>query len=426
VKRVRRQRFVIVGGGQCGISAAATLRTYGFDGHVVVLGDEFDHPYERPPLSKEYLYGNLALQEMLIRPADWYRENDVDLRLGARVEAVSPEGHSIRLADGTDLGYDRLLIATGGRPRRLPGLAGDRIVYLRSRSDADFLGKRLVPGDRLVVLGAGFIGCEVAATARRRGVEVTLIEMLDAPLQRVLGAELGQVFTGIHRDEGVEVRTGERVEEVCESATGLTVETGSGRIQCSMLLVAIGTQPNVEMLAGSGIELADGVLVDEYCATSAADVFAAGDVARHYHPLFRQRLRVEHYDTAIKQGGVAARNMLGDATAFNEIHWFWSDQYGYNLQSVGVARAWDEVVYRGSIGDRSFSAFYLQDGRVRRIVALNRPKDVFHGRKLVRSEIPVSVADLADDSVDLRGLVRSSSAQPGRCGGPTGYSARPN
>ena len=402
---MKRSRYVIIGGGECGVNAAATLREEGFDGHVTIVGDEPDRPYERPPLSKQYLLGDLQSEDLASRPSKWYEDNDIDLLLGTPVTRVVPGDHVVTLADGSDLRYDRLLIASGGRPRRLSQVASDRVVYLRSRADADRLKELLVPGERLAVLGGGFIGCEVAATARLRGVEVVMVETLEAPLARVLGAEIGQVFAEIHRDQGVDVRTGERLETVRDSAGGLLLDTSRGRIACTALLVAAGIEPNVEPMLSAGVDVSDGIVVDEHCATTVEDVFAAGDVAAQYHPLSGRRLRVEHQDNAGNQGAVAARNMLGHSTVSNDPHWFWSDQYDHNLQSIGIATAWDNILVRGSIEERSFSAFYMQEGRVRRVLSLNRPNDVLDGGELIGSHIGAAAHDVPDESIGLAQIV---------------------
>jgi 3-phenylpropionate/trans-cinnamate dioxygenase ferredoxin reductase subunit len=286
----------------------------------------------------------------------------------------------------------------------LADTTGDRVLYLRTRRDADALRERLTPGERLVVLGGGFIGCEVAATARGLGVEVTVLEMANAPLERVLGREIGDVVADIHRAAGVDVRTGERVLSVTETPAGLRVTTDRRELECGFLLVGIGMVPNTEFLDGTPIACDNGVLVDEYCRTGVDGVYAAGDVAAHRHPLYGRRMRVEHYDNAIKQGAAAARTMLGDLVAYDDPHWFWSDQYDHHLQSVGVAHGAATVVLRGSLADRSFSAFSLDGERVLSVFALDRPKDIVVGRKLIRSGLPVTADQLRDESVDLRTL----------------------
>jgi 3-phenylpropionate/trans-cinnamate dioxygenase ferredoxin reductase subunit len=398
-------RIVIVGAGQCAASAASTLRSRGFDGEVVLVGAETELPYERPPLSKGYLLGECSADELSVRPAGWYAENAVELRLGMAVTAVDPEQRAVTLSTGESLSYHRLLIATGGSPRRLPGADGERILTLRERADADRLAACLGPGERLVILGGGFIGCEVAACARAAGAEVTILEMQDHPLQAAVGRQIGEVVSGIHRDAGVTLRTGERVTSVTEFADGLVVETDRGSLHCSRLLVAIGLAPNVGFLAGTPVACRDGVLVDELCETNVEGIYAAGDVAAHLHPTFGRHIRVEHYDNAIKQGAAAAASMLGETTPFIDPHWFWSDQHGHNLQSVGFPAGCDEVIVRGDLATRSFSVFYLQDGVVRSVFAIDRGKDVSVGRRMVLGEFRPDPALLRDPDVDLRRML---------------------
>ncbi len=403
-----RRRFVIVGGGVTGASAASTLRGEGFDGEILLVGDEPDLPYERPPLSKEWL----ARTEppLVVYPEDWYADNAVELLTGTRVTALDRSEREVTLSGGATLGFDALLIATGGQARRLPGLSDvceDRVHHLRTRADSDALRSRLTPGERLVVLGGGFVGCEVAATARKLGVEVTILEMAAAPLERALGTELGGLFAGIHRAAGVDLRCGERVESVARTGDGLVVHTDRGALECSTLLVAAGLVRDTEMWAAAGVPCADGVLVDAGCRTGVPGVFAAGDVVAHDHPRYG-RLRVEHHDSAVRQGAVAARNMLGAGAEFDEPHWFWSDQYDHTLQSYGGVGEpdLDETVIRGRPEEGSFVRFGLSAGRVVSVLGLNRRAEVMAGRRLVLSGHPVPAEQLRDESVDLRRLLR--------------------
>jgi 3-phenylpropionate/trans-cinnamate dioxygenase ferredoxin reductase subunit len=403
---VTERRFVLIGAGQCAAAAAAGLRSRGFDGELVLIGSEADLPYERPPLSKDYLTGKTTAQDLRIEAAAWFGEHAVQLRLATSVDRIDPRGRVLHLSTGELLSYDAVLIASGARPRQLPGITGDRVVYLRTRQDADALAARIRQDGDILILGGGFIGCEVAAAARSLGADVTVLEMQDTPLQAVLGAEVGEVVAGIHRAAGVTLRTGERVQRVTEHPGGLVVHTDRAELRCATLLVAAGVLPNVEFLHGSGVALDNGVVVDEYCRTSVDGIYAAGDVASHFHPLFGTHVRVEHYDNAIKQGTAAAASMLGSGTPFADPHWFWSDQYEHNLQSVGLARGYDEIVLRRSPGEQAFSAFYLSGGVVRSVFALDRPKDVIIGRRMVAGQLSPEPHVLRDVSADLRDLVR--------------------
>lgn len=388
------------------MSAALGAREAGFDGRIVMIAEEAETPYRRPPLSKEYLAGELGADALAVRSSSVFDEHGIEVRLGARVDRL--DEHAVVLSDGDTVPFEKLIIATGGRPRRLAGVEHERVIYLRTMNDADVLAKRLRAGTPLVVLGAGFIGCEVAACARKLGVEVTLLEMANVPLQRVVGERIGAVIGEVHRDAGVELRTGECVESVTPTEDGVLVSTDRGRIECGLLLVAMGLRPNVELVEGAGIHCGDGILVDEYCATSMPDVYAAGDVAAHLHPLYGRHIRVEHYDNALRQGAAAGRNAVGtEPRAYAEQHWFWSDLYEHNLQVLGLPGAEDEVVLRGALTDRQFSAWTVSGGgTVTSVLSMNRGKDIVAGRRLMARGTAVSAEQLRDESVDLRGLSR--------------------
>jgi 3-phenylpropionate/trans-cinnamate dioxygenase ferredoxin reductase component len=393
-----------IGAGQAAAVAARTLRRSGYDGRIHIIGDEAEQPYQRPPLSKEYLAtgdddGLFLLDEQ------WCAANNVRLHLGQPAMALRPSAGLIELADGSVVGADAVLLATGGRARKLPGADGDRVCYLRTLADCRRLRARLRPGSRLIVTGAGFIGGEVAATAHGLGVQVTVIEAFEAPLQPVLGRAMGEVCARIHREHGVDLRLGETVSEVSETAAGVVVRTGSGaRIEGDTLVIGIGIEPNVELAERSGLAVSNGVLVDEYCRTDIQNVFAAGDVANHYHPVFRERMRVEHFDNASRQAAAAARNILGQKVAYDDPHWFWSDQYDVSLQYAGHASAWDEIVVRGSVEDLDFCAFYLRDGLVRAAFGVDRGADVMAAKELITGGVPLPGTLLADEDVDLAEL----------------------
>ncbi|GAA0669599.1 FAD-dependent oxidoreductase [Streptomyces thermocarboxydovorans] len=406
-----QQNVIIVGGGLCGASAAEALREGGFTGRITLIGDELDPAYERPSLSKEYLQGHHTADDLLIKPVSWYSDRSIETRLGTRVARVLDQDRKVELVGGELLPFDHLLIATGGRPRRLPGETSERVLYLRTREDADRIKPHLAPGRHLVVIGAGFIGAEVAASARRLGVEVTVLEALDVPLGRVLGEEIGKVYAAIHQDEGVDLRTGEAVLSIRETQSGHpVVHTASGAaIECDAVLVGIGMVPNVEIAEGTGIKIDNGIVVDEFCRTTVDGIFAAGDVARQYHPLFDRHIRAEHYDNAIRQGRTAAEAMLGNGRPLDDPHWFWSDQYDYNLQYIGSSDGWDQIVVRGSFDERKFTAFYLNQGVVRAALAVNRPKDILRAKKMIRTGARVDVADLQNEDVDLKAVLRKGA-----------------
>jgi 3-phenylpropionate/trans-cinnamate dioxygenase ferredoxin reductase subunit len=394
------RRIVIVGAGQASAVATRSLRRRGYDGQITIVGDEAERPYQRPPLSKEYL---TAADEtgLYLLPEEWTAAQDVEVRTGARATKISAADGSVLLEDGTTITADQVLLATGGSPRRLPDVHGDRILYLRTKADADEVRARLAPGVRLVAIGAGFIGAEVASSARQLGAEVTLLEAAPVPLQRVLGARLGAACARLHTAAGVDLRTDVTVTDVTQRGEEVVVSTSAGQVVGDVVVVGIGITPNDDIARASGLAVDNGILVDEYCRTSMANVYAAGDVANHYHPLFDTRMRVEHFDNANKQAAAAANNMLGRSTVFDDPHWFWSDQYDANLQYVGHADPGDELVVRGSLDDTEWSAFFIHGGVVRAAFAMNRAEDVMVARELISMQLPVVADALTDTSLEL-------------------------
>ncbi len=397
---------VIVGGGLAGGSAASTLRQEGFNGRIVLVGAEELPPYERPPLSKEFLRGEQTLEQGFLRPVEWYAANDVELRSGVRAERIDPGSNSVELQGGERLAYDVALIATGSRNRRfpIPGLDLEGVMDLRTAADAERIRQAAAGGGRAVVVGMGFIGAEVAASLRSLGVEVAAVEPFETPLFRIVGPEVGRVVESFHRDHGVEMHFGETVDRFEGSSRVEAVVTKSGlRVDCDFAVVGVGVQPNVEIAEGSGLQVEGGIVVDATLAASAPGVWAAGDVARHDHPVFGS-IRVEHFDNALKMGPAAARNMLGAGVVFDDPHWFWSDQYDMNLQMAGFALTWDRLVFRGSVEERSFTAFYLHEDVLRSVLSINRPRDVRRAMPLIRAAVRPDPDMLRDEDVDLRTL----------------------
>lgn len=400
------ESVIVAGAGQTAAVAARTLRRRGFDGRLTLVGDEPSPPYQRPPLSKEYLAGEQDRDELFLLTGEWCAGNAVELRLGTRVAALRAADRAIELSDGTVLRGDAVLLATGSRPRTLPGVTGERVRYLRTLAEAERLRADLRPDAHVIVVGAGFIGSEVASTAREAGAQVTVIERARRPLEHALGAEMGEVCAALHRSYGVDLRTGESVQSYAETASSAIVTTSSGsRVVGDVVVVGAGTVPNTEPFAGSGLELDDGVVVDEFCRTTVAGVYAAGDVARHYHPLFDRRMRVEHFDNASGQGMAAAKNILGGSSPYTAPHWFWSDQFEHNLQYAGDATGWDELVVRGTVEDFDFIAFYLVKGVVRAAFSVERGGDLAVARQLVAERSTPSPDLLRDEDVDLTDLL---------------------
>ena len=402
------QTFVIIGANLAGGRAAEALRKEGFEGRVVLIGAEPDPPYERPPLSKEYLRGQIAREKIFIHKPGFYEEQRIELRLGVRATCLDLQGRVVELESGERIAFDRLLLATGGRPRKLsvPGSDLDGIYDLRTVADGERIAAELRPGRRLVVIGAGFIGAEVAASARMQGLDVTVLEMALVPLGRALGDEMGGIYAEIHREHGVELLTGEAIDRFEGSGRVERVVGASGRaIDCDFVVVGVGIEPATELAEEAGLAVDNGIVVDEYAETSVPGVFAAGDVARFYHPVLRERLRVEHWANAQNQGVLVAKNMLGRREAYVEIPWFWSDQYDLNLQYVGHASSWDEIVLRGDVAGRKFTAFYLKGGRLRAALTVNRFKDIRPSRELIKLGVAVEAATLRDDAVELKSLI---------------------
>ena len=403
--------YVIVGASLAGATAAVTLRQEGADGTITLIGAEKKPPYERPPLSKAYLRGETPFENALVRPPAFYAEEGIETIFGCRALRIDASGRVVELDDGCRVPFDRLLIATGGRNRRfsVAGADLDGIYSLRTVQDADRIRMETTAGRRVVVVGMGFIGSEVAASLRQKDLDVVAIEPSKTPLARVLGEDVGQCLADLHRAHGVRTVFEDTVVAFEGTSRVERVLTKGGRrLDCDFVVVGIGIDPVVDVLDGSGIHVDNGVLVDEYCQTNVSGIYAAGDVANHYHPLFKRRIRVEHWQNAIKQGTAAARNMLGRHVAYDEVHWFWSDQYDANLQYAGFHSAWEQLVVRGRLGSDGFLACYVNEGRIDAAVALNRAKDLRRVMPLIKARRPIDLEQLRDESVDLRSLLASS------------------
>jgi 3-phenylpropionate/trans-cinnamate dioxygenase ferredoxin reductase subunit len=407
--------IVIIGAGLCGGNAAATLREDGYQERVVLIGDEPEDPFGRPPLSKTYLRGEEDWTAWAVKPPGWYEQNNIE-RLHTRVESIDLQTREVVFEDSHQrIAFDALLLATGGRNRGLsvPGASLPGVLGLRTRADCDAIKQVAVPGSHAVVVGMGFIGSEVAASLRQLGVDVTAVLSGVGPLAQVLGDEVGSVMAAIHQEKGVELLLDDRVVAFLGDGHVERVETGRGAsIPCDFAVTGIGIEPIVELARESGVPIDNGVLVDERCRTSVAEVYAAGDVANHLHPIFG-RLRVEHFNNAERQGRAAARSMLGSPEPYTDLHSFWSDQYEHSLEYVGHARRWDQFVVRGSVEQRRFLGFYLGEGRVLAVMGLNRGGDpeldedgeLFAAKALVGKRLKGAPSSLEDEKTDLRSLV---------------------
>ena len=408
------QTHVIVGASLAGAKAAEALRDEGFDGRIVLIGSEAERPYERPPLSKDYLRGESERDKVYVHPESFYAERDIELQLGRTAVGLDTGAREVALDDGARVSYDRLLLATGSEPRRLsvPGAELDGVLYLRTVDDSDALRARLDAGGSLVVVGAGWIGCEVAASARQRGLEVTVLDPLEAPLERVLGRELGAFYRDVHTDHGVRMLMG----------TGVEAFEGDGRVEggraragpphaCDFVGVGVGDTPRTRLASEAGLAVRDGVSVDAQLRTDADGVFAAGDVASAQHPFYGEPIRVEHWANALNQGPAAARNMLGQEVPYERLPYFFSDQYDVGMEYSGFARSWDRVVVRGDPASRELIAFWIAADRVVAGMNVNVWDVTDQLQRLIRARVPVEDGRLADPGVALEELAQAAASE---------------
>jgi len=401
--------MVIIGAGHAGGRAAEAMRQAGFAGEIVLMGEEAHVPHERPPLSKELLIGEEGAEKTFLHPPDYYAENDIDLRLGTRVDAIDRHGHAVVLADGGRVGYDKLLIATGARVRRIdcPGADLAGIHYIRTIDDTLALRPTLKEGVRVAVIGGGFIGLEVAAGARSRGANVTVVELADQVLSRVADPAVGDLVAGLHRANDVRILTGASVERF--EGNGRVAElvcTDGETIAADVVVVGIGILPNQEIAGDAGLDVGDGIIADEFGRTSDPDIFAAGDVACHFNPILGRHLRLESWANAQNGGIAVARNMVAEPVPYAELPWFWSDQFDLNLQVVGAPMSWERLVTRGDPASGSCVVFYMAGSRVVGATTFNRGREMRACRQLVESGKAVSDAELADQETRLRDLAR--------------------
>jgi len=402
--------FVIIGGGLAGAKAAEALRERGYDGPLVLIGQEDHRPYERPPLSKEFLTGKSEREKIFVHPESWYSEHDVELRLGRHAAAIDRGHRQVRLSDGSRVPYTKLLLATGSSPRHLPvlGSNADRVLYLRTVDDSERLKAVIGQAERLVVIGAGWIGLEAAAAARGAGVAVTVVEEARLPLLRALGQEMAQVFADLHRRNGVDLRFGEEVAEIVTEggyATGVRLRGGEV-LPTDAVLIGIGAAPNIQLAADCGLAVGSGVLVDAGLRTEDPDIFAAGDIAEATHPVLGRRVRVEHWANALNQPAVAAAGMLGEAAEYTKLPYFYTDQYDLGMEYTGLAEpgGYDSVVTRGAPESGEFIAFWVGGGRVQAGMPVNQWDLVDSINVLIESGAQVDLGALADPSVPIDSL----------------------
>ena len=400
------ERIVIIGAGQAGVQAAATLRSEGFGGALTLIGDESFPPYQRPPLSKAYLAGDFARERLFLKPESFYAETACDLRLNLAATGIDRKEKTVRLSDGTVLDYHRILLATGARVRKLdvPGADLPGVHYLRGIDDVDALRPHFKAGARLAVVGAGYIGLEVAAVAVKHGLDVTVVEAADRVMVRAASPQLSAFYEKEHRAHGVAFQFGAMAQAFEGTARVEAVKTNRGRLAADFVLAGIGIVPNCELAKDAGLACDNGIAVDEFAATSDPDIFAAGDCTSH--PGFAGgQVRLESVQNAIDQAKHAALAMLGQPVVYREVPWFWSDQYDLKLQIAGLARAGDANVLRGDTATRKFSVFHLRDGVVAAVEAVNAAPDYIIGRKLIAARAPVSSERLADMAVPIKSFI---------------------
>jgi 3-phenylpropionate/trans-cinnamate dioxygenase ferredoxin reductase subunit len=402
------QTFVIAGASLAGAKAAETLREEGFDGRVVLIGAEADRPYERPPLSKDYLRGEAGRDKVYVHDEGYYSEHDIDLRTDATVTDVDVAASEVVVGDDR-VPYDKLLIATGAQPRSLP-LEGTQlrgVHYLRSVESSDSLRDALTSASgRVVVIGAGWIGSEVAASARQLGRDVTLLDMVEVPLENVLGSEVGAIYRDIHSDHGVEFLGGAGVARIEGSGSVERVVLDGGRtIDCEVVVIGVGVAPRTQLGEAAGCDIDNGIWAKETLESSVPGIYVAGDVANAYNPLLGRHVRVEHWANALNQGPAAARSMLGQDVAYDRVPYFFSDQYDVGMEYSGYATEWDEVVFRGDTGSREFIAFWLKDGRVLAGMNVNVWEVTDAIQAMIRSGQPVDRERLTDTGAPLEELV---------------------
>jgi 3-phenylpropionate/trans-cinnamate dioxygenase ferredoxin reductase subunit len=401
------QTFVIVGASLAGAKAAEELRTQGFDGRVVLVGEEPEVPYERPPLTKDYLRGESPREKAFVHEPGYYQEHDIELLSSVTATAIDPDKRLVTLDGAPEVVYDRLLLTTGAEPRKLDvaGAGLDGVRYLRTLADCDALKERLQSGAEAVVIGAGWIGAEFAASASQRGLKVTLITPTKVPLEGSLGEELGAFYGDVHRRHGVTLLTETGVETIEGDGAAQSVRTSDGSsLACDFVVVAVGVAPRTALAQGAGATIENGIVVDQRLATSVADVFAAGDVANAWHPFYERRIRSEHWANALNQGPAAARSMLGQEVSYDRLPYFFSDQYDVGMEYSGYAGEWDEIVYRGALLDGAFIAFWLKGGRVVAGMNVNVWDVNDDVQALIRSRREVSADALRDKDTPLRDL----------------------
>ena len=402
------ERVIIAGAGHAAGQLVTSLRQHKFEGQIVLVGDEPYLPYQRPPLSKKFLAGEMPAERLYVKPASFYADANVELHLDTRVTAIDRAAKRLETDAGEPVAYDRLVLALGASVRRLPieGVALSGVHYLRSIADVEGIRGDLEPGHRLVVIGAGYIGLEVAAVARQAGLEVTVIEMADRVMSRVVSPEISDFYQIQHTEQGVRFRLSTGVDALTGKKRVKSVTTSDGEdIPADLVVIGIGIAPNTQLAADAGLPVDDGIVVDDRCRTEDPDIFAVGDCTVHPNALYNRQLRLESVHNALEQAKTAAANICGKDTAYSQVPWFWSDQYDLKLQIAGLSEGYDDVVIRGNPAERSFSCLYLRDGHLIACDAINAPRDFVQSKQLIADQALIAVEKLANPDVALKDML---------------------
>ena len=408
------EHFLIIGSGQAAAQAVQTLRQEKFSGSITIVGEEAYPPYQRPPLSKKYLAGELSVERLYLKPISHYKNKDVTMRLGEKVTALEPEKSRVVLENGQTITFSRLLLATGSHVRKLqiPGEDLDGIHYLHTIKDADAIAEGLKRGSQLVIVGAGYIGLEVAAVAIKRGVAVTVLEALDRVMARVVSPEISNFYLDYHQKRGVNILCNTAVTRFSGKNKVERVETADGKhFPCDRVIVGIGVEPAVELAEAAGLACNNGILVDEFARTQHPDIFAAGDCTNHPNHQTGTRVRLESVHNAIEQAKTAASNMLGKPKRYEDVPWFWSDQYHIKLQIAGLSQGYDDVVVRGDPANESFAAFYFKGGKLISVDAVNAPAEFLSAKRLIAADADISPETVADISVSMKDIMKAALAK---------------
>ena len=401
------QRVVIAGAGHAAGQVVASLRQHKFDGQIVLVGDEPYLPYQRPPLSKKFLAGDMDAERLYVKPAGFYDDAGVELHLDTTITAIDRENKSLKVAGDAEITYDKLVLALGSRARQLAVEGTDLkgVHYLRSIADVDGIRDGLEPGRRLVVIGAGYIGLEVAAVAQQAGLDVTVIEMADRVMSRVVSPEISDFYQIEHTSQGVRLRLSAGVTALNGKKRVKSVTTADGEdIRADLVVIGVGIQPNTELATDAGLAVDNGIVVDNHCITSDPDIFAVGDCTSHPNAIYGRQLRLESVHNALEQAKTAAANICGGDVSYSQVPWFWSDQYDLKLQIAGLSEGHDDVVIRGNPAKRSFSCLYLADGRLIAVDAVNAPRDFVQSKQLIADRVEIDATRLADTEIALKDM----------------------